>query len=202
LGISDLISSDLRENFFDLLLTIVRKFEQSPDVHKSFTNLYFRKVDGTFGIFYVLIESSLFQNCHQLSKVAFPTMPGFSFREAGPRSKSQFLRRQVTELTETENDFHGDSHHKPPQGWGRGIVSDFKSTIAKHWVKEMTNFNTKTIAVSFFLFIAVIAPSITFGAVYAKRTNNYIGTVELLVSTAWCGIFYSLFSGMPMVRKW
>lgn len=54
--------------------------------------------------------------------------------------------------------------------------------------------------VSFFLFIAVIAPSITFGAVYAKRTNNHMGAVELLLATAWCGIFYSLVSGMPMVR--
>ncbi|CAJ1924399.1 unnamed protein product [Cylindrotheca closterium] len=63
----------------------------------------------------------------------------------------------------------------------------------------MTNFNTKTVAVSFFLFIAVIAPTITFGAVYAKATNNYIGAVELLLATAWCGIFYSLVSGQPMV---
>ena len=74
-----------------------------------------------------------------------------------------------------------------------------KSTVGTHWCSEMTNFNTKTIAVSLFMFIAVIAPSITFGAVYAKRTNNYIGAVELLVATAWCGIFYSLFAGMPMV---
>ena len=97
------------------------------------------------------------------------------------------------------HDRHGH-HNQPPQMWGRGIVSDARNTIGKHWVKEMTNFNTKTIAVSFFLFIAVIAPSITFGAVYAKRTNNNIGAVELLLATAWCGIFYALVSGMPMVR--
>jgi hypothetical protein len=47
----------------------------------------------------------------------------------------------------------------------------------------MANFNAKTIAVSFFMFIALIAPSIAFGAVYAKRTNNYIGAVELLLAT-------------------
>lgn len=84
--------------------------------------------------------------------------------------------------------------------WGRGIVKDFRATVGTHWWSEMRNLNSKTVAVSFFLFIAVIAPSITFGAVYAKRTNNYMGAVELLLATAWIGIFYSLVAGMPMVR--
>ena len=101
--------------------------------------------------------------------------------------------------TENSNDEHGHHGHHGPQGWGRGIIKDFKQTVGTHWIQEMTNFNMKTVAVSFFLFIAVIAPSITFGAVYAKRTNNYIGASELLLSTAWCGIFYALVSGQPMV---
>lgn len=46
---------------------------------------------------------------------------------------------------------------------GQGIVEDFKQTIGTHWLKEMINFNQKTIAVSFFLFFAAIAPAITFG---------------------------------------
>ena len=80
-----------------------------------------------------------------------------------------------------------------------GIISDFKQTIGTHWVKEMTNFNQKTIAVSFFLFFAAIAPAITFGAIYAKVTHNFIGPVEMIAATAWCGIFYSLIGGMPIV---
>mmetsp|Transcript_109181 Transcript_109181/g.163311 ORF Transcript_109181/g.163311 Transcript_109181/m.163311 type:complete len:675 (+) Transcript_109181:181-2205(+) len=136
-------------------------------------------------------------------------MPGFSYRmpdETAGRHRRFNFRTQETHDT-LEEDHSGEASEdgghghgrKGPQGWGRGIIMDFKSTIGTHWVKEMTNFNTKTIAVSFFLFIAVIAPSITFGAVYAKRTNNYIGAVELLLATAWCGIFYSLVSGMPMM---
>lgn len=152
--------------------------------------------------------------------------PRYSYREQahqetwGARS-SRFLKRLLSSRESTfhdesnmdldpnaaaapaeeENNKNGDGHGHtgPPQGWGRGIIQDFKQTVATHWVKEMTNFNMKTIAVSFFLFIAVIAPSITFGAVYAKRTNNYIGASELLLSTAWCGIFYALVSGQPMV---
>ena len=58
---------------------------------------------------------------------------------------------------------------------GKGIIDDFKQTIGKNWWKEMTNFNSRTVAVSFFLFFAAIAPAITFGAIYSKVTHNYIG---------------------------
>ena len=120
-------------------------------------------------------------------------MPGFSYRQPLPRSRST-----VNNDTPAA---HGHDDDGVKKTWGRGIVNDIKTTIGTHWVKEMTNFNTKTIAVSFFLFIAVIAPTITFGAVYAKATNNYIGAVELLMATAWCGMFYAIVSGQPMVSS-
>lgn len=85
--------------------------------------------------------------------------------------------------------------------WGKGIVKEFKATVGTWWVKEMTNFNQKTIAVSFFIFFAAVAPAITFGSVYAKTTNNYIGPVEMLTATAWCGVFYALVGGQPMVSS-
>jgi len=67
------------------------------------------------------------------------------------------------------------------------------------WCQEMKNFNQKTVAVSFFLFFACIAPAITFGAVYGKATENRIGAVEMIVAIAWCGIVYSLIGGQPMM---
>ena len=116
-------------------------------------------------------------------------MPGFSYRQP--------LARKTRETDEQSAARHHDDDK--PKTFGGGIVQDFRRTIGTWWLKEMTNFNTKTIAVSFFLFIAVIAPTITFGAVYGKATNNYIGAAELLLATAWCGIFYALVSGQPMV---
>ena len=125
-------------------------------------------------------------------------MPGFSMRLSYKDAKK--LHKQVEkEVEETEKeDGHGHGHGGN-NGYGKGIVKDFKQTVGTWWVKEMVNFNTKTIAVSIFLFIAVIAPCITFGAVYAKRTNNAIGASELLLATAWCGIFYALVGGMPLM---
>lgn len=136
-------------------------------------------------------------------------MPGFSFHGPEFAHPSYFEQSGLNDLTtssdsepkklDNDDDDHSAHGHASPQTWGRGIIGDFKQTIGTHWVSEMTNLNTKTVGVSLFLFIAVIAPSITFGAVYAKRTNNYMGAVELLLGTAWCGVFYSLVSGMPMM---
>ena len=80
-------------------------------------------------------------------------------------------------------------------GWGRGIANDVRQTLGKNWKKDMTNLNCKTLAVSFFLFFACIAPAITF----AKATNNYIGAVEMITATAWCGITFSLIGGQPIM---
>lgn len=57
----------------------------------------------------------------------------------------------------------------------------------------------QVLAASFFLYFACIAPAVTFGAIYGKATNNYIGAVEMILATAWCGIVYALIGGQPMM---
>jgi len=83
--------------------------------------------------------------------------------------------------------------------WGRGIKEDWDRTVGTYWLAEMTNIQQKTIAVTFFMFFAAIAPAITFGAIYEKSTGHYIGAVEMLAATAWVGIVYSLIGGSPIM---
>ena len=78
-------------------------------------------------------------------------------------------------------------------------MADFRRTVGTHWFEEMTNFNQKTVAVSLLMFITVIAPTLTFGAVYGTNTENRIGAVETILATCWMGCFFSLFGGMPTV---
>ena len=82
---------------------------------------------------------------------------------------------------------------------GRGIVQDVRQTLGTWWVKEMTNFNFKTVAISFFVYLACIAPAITFGAMYTKLTGGWMGASEMILATAWCGIVYALIGGQPMM---
>ena len=87
------------------------------------------------------------------------------------------------------------------QMWDKGMISDIKRTVGTHWVKEMTNLNQRTIAVTLLVFISVIAPTLTFGAVYGSVTNNRIGAIETILATSWVGVTYSLIGGMPLVSK-
>ena len=48
------------------------------------------------------------------------------------------------------------------------------------------------------LFFACLAPAIGFGALYGVATGNAIGSVEMITSTAACGILYALGSAQPM----
>mmetsp|Transcript_6954 Transcript_6954/g.13128 ORF Transcript_6954/g.13128 Transcript_6954/m.13128 type:complete len:601 (-) Transcript_6954:155-1957(-) len=92
----------------------------------------------------------------------------------------------------------GKIHLDPAQPWGRGLMKDVRSTLFTHFKEEMTNFNQRTVAVSLLMFITVIAPTLTFGAIYGSSTEFHIGAVETIIATAWTGVFSSLFSGMPM----
>lgn len=86
------------------------------------------------------------------------------------------------------------------QGFAKGVLVDMKRTVGTHWKEEMTNFNQKTIAVTLLVLISVIAPTLTFGAVYGKVTENNIGAIETIIATSWVGVAYSLIGGMPIVR--
>jgi len=87
---------------------------------------------------------------------------------------------------------------EPAQPWGKGIINDFKGAVLPWWVKEMTNFNQKTIAVSLLMLISVVPPTLAFGASYGKMSGNRIGTIETIIATSWAGVAYSLLGGMPM----
>lgn len=96
----------------------------------------------------------------------------------------------------------GKIHVDKAQMWGTGIVNDIKRTVGTHWLKEMINFNQKTVAVTLLLFISVIAPTLTFGAVYGKVTKNNIGAIETILATAWVGTTYAIIGGMPTVSQY
>lgn len=49
-----------------------------------------------------------------------------------------------------------------------------------------------------FLFFACLAPAIGFGNLFNVATGGAIGTMEMVSSTAFCGIIYALFSAQPM----
>ena len=122
-------------------------------------------------------------------------------KEEDTSLKATLKTQHTTDVSVSSNEDNNGGHHeiRNGQGWGRGIILDAKRTILSHWKGEMININSKTIACSFFLYFACIAPAVTFGAIYGKATNNYIGAVEMIAATAWCGIAYAVLGGQPMM---
>ena len=78
------------------------------------------------------------------------------------------LEKHDDEDTKTIDFLIHDDEHEESGMWGRAIIREIRGTLGTWWLKEMTNLNQKTIATSFFIFFAAVAPAITFGAVYGK----------------------------------
>jgi hypothetical protein len=49
-----------------------------------------------------------------------------------------------------------------------------------------------------FLFFACLAPAVGFGGLYSAATGGLIGTMEMVTSTAACGLIYALTSAQPL----
>lgn len=54
------------------------------------------------------------------------------------------------------------------------------------------------LAATLFLFFACLAPAVGFGGLFATATGGAIGTIEMVSSTAVCGLVYALFSAQPL----
>lgn len=57
---------------------------------------------------------------------------------------------------------------------------------------------SKAAASVLFMFFACLAPAVAFGGLVSELTDHQIGVMEMLVSTAFCGVVYALFSGQPL----
>ena len=84
------------------------------------------------------------------------------------------------------------------ESFGKGLARDIKNKLP-HYPSDFTDsFNAKTLASTFFLFFACLAPAIAFGSLLAIATGGAMGTVEAVGATAIGGVIYALFSAQPI----
>lgn len=80
-----------------------------------------------------------------------------------------------------------------------GLIRDVR-TRAKHYLSDFSDgLHFKTVASTFFLFFACLAPAIIFGGLMDAKTGGQIGAVEMIIATAACGLIYAIFAGQPLV---
>ncbi|CAE7715088.1 Slc4a8 [Symbiodinium pilosum] len=56
----------------------------------------------------------------------------------------------------------------------------------------------KSISTILYLFVAALAPAITFGSRFLAGTNGQFGVLEMIMSTALSGMLFSTFAGQPL----
>ena len=79
-----------------------------------------------------------------------------------------------------------------------GILRDYRMRLPLYKSDVTDGLNVQCLAATLFLFFACLAPAVGFGALFGSVTNGAIGTMEMVSSTAACGVIYALASAQPM----
>ncbi|GMR61227.1 hypothetical protein PMAYCL1PPCAC_31422, partial [Pristionchus mayeri] len=80
-----------------------------------------------------------------------------------------------------------------------GAFNDFRKRFP-HYVSDFTDaFEYRCLVTVIFMFFACIAPSITFGGLMGKYTDERMGTTETLLAQSLCGVIWGLFSCQPFI---
>ncbi|KAL7504892.1 hypothetical protein ACHAXN_002437 [Cyclotella atomus] len=80
----------------------------------------------------------------------------------------------------------------------KGISRDYGMRLPLYKSDITDGINTQCLAAILFLFFACLAPAVGFGALFGTATNGAIGTMEMVSSTALCGMIYAATSGQPL----
>lgn len=79
-----------------------------------------------------------------------------------------------------------------------GVRGDLARRLATYRSDWTDGLHPKAAAAVGFLFFACLAPAIAFGGLMSVMTGGEIGVVEMIVSTAACGVAYALVAGQPL----
>jgi len=118
-----------------------------------------------------------------------------SSSSAATRRPRPLLMSDAAAVAPTE-----DAAKNPPnfEKFGVGILRDYKQRLPFLASDVKDGLNLQCLAATLFLFFACLAPAIGFGALFGAATGGAIGTVEMMSSTAACGVIYALTSAQPL----
>ena len=80
-----------------------------------------------------------------------------------------------------------------------GIMEDLKARIPLYLTDFDEMFNLKVLASVLFMFFTSIGPAITFAALLQDRTEDHVGAVEVMLSSAVTGMLWAVIAGQPLV---
>ena len=81
---------------------------------------------------------------------------------------------------------------------GIGVKRDFQRRLPFYKSDIVDGINAQSLATTLFLFFACLAPAIGFGGILGLATQGSMGAIEMVTSTAFCGVVYALCSAQPI----
>ena len=110
-------------------------------------------------------------------------------------TKHTFSKKGITMSTSDMKDPGTEMIFEPI---GVGIKRDFQRRLPFYKSDIADGINAQSLATTLFLFFACLAPAIGFGRILDVATNGAIGTIEMVTSTAFCGVAYAACSAQPI----
>jgi len=80
-----------------------------------------------------------------------------------------------------------------------GLIDDMKGRYPKYLSDFKDGLNGQCLAAIIFIYFACLSGGVAFGGLMAAKTNDAIGISETLVISCVAGVFFSLFSGCPLI---
>ncbi|CAG2242298.1 SLC4A8 [Mytilus edulis] len=79
-----------------------------------------------------------------------------------------------------------------------GLVADVKRKIPWYKSDFTDGLHIQCFASFIYLFLATLAPNVTFGGLLGDEIDNFMGPMECILAAAITGVVFALFSGQPM----
>ncbi|XP_063439652.1 electroneutral sodium bicarbonate exchanger 1-like isoform X2 [Mytilus trossulus] len=80
-----------------------------------------------------------------------------------------------------------------------GLIKDVKRKIPFYISDFRDGLHIQCIGSILFMYLATLAPNITFGAFLGQETDQHMGTMECLLAVAFVNLAFALFGGQPLI---
>ncbi|BFZ21894.1 hypothetical protein BsWGS_24933 [Bradybaena similaris] len=125
--------------------------------------------------------------------------PPQSVPSQAPRRKAKPMPGK---LTWEDEDYEEESHCDPTlQRTGRlfgGLIEDVKRKLPWFPSDFKDALHIQCVASIIYLYLATLTPNVTFGGLLGQATDQYMGTMECILTAAVVGVLYALFAGQPL----
>ncbi|XP_055869430.1 sodium bicarbonate cotransporter 3-like isoform X3 [Biomphalaria glabrata] len=105
---------------------------------------------------------------------------------------------QIMDDEEEEEESHCDPTLQRTGRLFGGLIADIKRKLPWYPSDFKDCLHIQCVASVIFLYLATLTPNVTFGGLLGQATEQYMGTMECILTAAITGILYALFSGQPL----